>query len=80
MSKPIIDDEKNPEGVFLTSLTKREKEILKLIAQEYSTKKIGEVLFISPSTVETHRKNLIKKLKVKNSVGLALYAVKNNII
>ena len=80
MSNPVIDDEKNPEGDFFTSLTKREQEILKLIAQEYSTKKIAEILFISPSTVETHRKNLIKKLKVKNSVGLALYAVKNKII
>lgn len=80
MSKPIIDDEKNREGVFLTSLTKREREILKLIAQEYTTKKIAEALFISPSTVETHRKNLIQKLKVKNNVGLALYAVKNKII
>lgn len=80
MSKPIIEDEKNSEGVFLTSLTKREQETLKLIAQEYSTKKIAEALFISPSTVETHRKNLIKKLKVKNNIGLALYAVKNKII
>jgi DNA-binding NarL/FixJ family response regulator len=80
MSKPVVDDDENPDGLFITSLTKREHEILKLIAQQYSTNKIAEVLFISPSTVGTHRKNLIKKLKVKNSVGLALYAIKNKMI
>tara|TARA_R110002073_G_scaffold72537_1_gene177267 strand:- start:254521 stop:255180 length:660 start_codon:yes stop_codon:yes gene_type:complete len=70
----------NTEGVFINSLTKREREVLKLIALEYTTKKISEALFISPSTVDSHRKNLIRKLKVKNSIGLALYAVKNKII
>ncbi len=72
--------EENSEGMLINSLTKREYQILKLITQEYTTKKICETLFISVSTVETHRKNLLKKLKVKNSVGLALFALKNNII
>ncbi|MDX5586008.1 MAG: response regulator transcription factor [Aureibaculum sp.] len=72
--------EDNSEGMLLSSLTKREYQILKLIALEYTTKKICDTLFISVSTVETHRKNLLKKLKVKNSVGLALFALKNNII
>ncbi len=72
--------EENSEGMPINSLTKREYQILKLIALEYTTKKICETLFISVSTVETHRKNLLKKLKVKNSVGLALFALKNNII
>ncbi|WP_291113610.1 response regulator transcription factor [Flavobacterium sp. UBA6135] len=61
-------------------LTNREIEILKLISLEYSGKEIGEELFISPSTVETHRKNLIKKLNVKNTIGLVKYALKNNLI
>ena len=74
------DSEDNSEGMLMNSLTKREYQILKLIALEYTTKKICETLFISVSTVETHRKNLLKKLKVKNSVGLALFALKNNII
>ncbi|WP_321540717.1 response regulator transcription factor [Flavobacterium piscinae] len=48
-----------------TNLTDRELEILKLISLEYSGKEIGEELSISLNTVETHRKNLIKKLNVK---------------
>lgn len=61
-------------------LTDRELEILKLISQEYSGKEISEELFISSNTVETHRKNLIKKLNVKNTIGLVKYAIKNNLI
>lgn len=62
------------------ALTDRELEVLKLISQEYSGKEIGEELFISSNTVETHRKNLIKKLNVKNTIGLVKYAIKNNLI
>ncbi len=61
-------------------LTERELEILKLISLELSGKEIGEKLFISSHTVETHRKNLIKKLNVKNTIGLVKYAIKNNLI
>ena len=61
-------------------LTDRELEILKLISQEYSGKEISEELFISSNTVETHRKNLIKKLNVKNTIGLVKYAIKHNLI
>lgn len=51
-------------------LTRREKEVLQLIAKEYSTKEIAEALHISPFTVENHRKNLFQKLDVKNVAGL----------
>jgi len=61
-------------------LTERETEIIKLIAMEYSGKEIGEELSISSHTVETHRKNLIKKLEVKNTIGLVKFALKNNLI
>ena len=71
---------KPQDGTFFSSLTERETEVLKLIAQEYSTKEIGSQLFISVNTVETHRKNLIKKLNVRNAVGLALYAHKNQLV
>ena len=72
--------EKLNGSTFFSSLTNREKEILALISNEYSTKEIASSLFISVNTVETHRKNLIKKLKVKNVVGLALYAHKHQLI
>ncbi|MCY0978053.1 response regulator transcription factor [Chryseobacterium wangxinyae] len=60
-------------------LTRREMEILKLICDGYSSKDIGEKLFISINTVETHRKRILMKLNVKNSVGVVKYAMENNI-
>lgn len=75
------EDENNvKELTTKVSLTERELVIIKLIALEYSGKKISEKLFISTNTVETHRKNLLKKLKVKSSIGLVKYAIKNNLI
>jgi len=73
-------NEGSQDGVLISSLTKREIEVLKLVAQQYSTREIAEELIISESTVETHRKNLMKKVKVKNSVGLAIFALKNEVI
>ncbi|WP_299107315.1 response regulator transcription factor [uncultured Tenacibaculum sp.] len=61
-------------------LTDRELEVLKLIAKEKNSSEIAEALNISLKTVETYRRNLYKKLQVKNVVGLAMYAVKNNIV
>lgn len=61
-------------------LTDREIEVLKLIAKEKNSSEIAEALNISLKTVETYRRNLYKKLQVKNVVGLAMYAVKNNIV
>jgi two-component system response regulator NreC len=61
-------------------LSKREIEILKLICKEYSNADIAAKLFLSISTVETHRKNLIAKLGVNNTVGLVKFALKNKLI
>ena len=60
-------------------LTRRELEILRLICDGLSSKDIGEKLFISINTVETHRKRILMKLNVKNSVGVVKYAMENNI-
>ena len=56
-------------------LTKREKEIILLIAQERTTQEIAETLKLSVETVQTHRKNIMHKLKVRNVVGLVKYAL-----
>jgi DNA-binding NarL/FixJ family response regulator len=56
-------------------ITAREMEVLGCIAGEYTNKEIGGMLFISPRTVETHRRNLIQKLKVKNTAGLVKFYV-----
>lgn len=66
------------EMAALAKLTRRETEILRLIASNYSTKKIAEQLCISEETVLTHRKNLMAKLEIHNTAGLVSFALKNN--
>lgn len=61
-------------------LTERETEIIKLIAEGFSNKEIGNQLFISHRTVDTHRTNLMKKLDVGNIAGLISYAIRNGIV
>jgi DNA-binding NarL/FixJ family response regulator len=61
-------------------LTEREIEIIKLITNELSSQEIAEKLFIAPKTVETHRHNILKKLGLKNTVGLIKYALKNGLV
>lgn len=64
----------------IINLTSREKEIIKLIAMEYSNAKIGETLFISERTVETHRKNIFRKTKTKGVIGLIKFAIEQKLI
>ncbi|HMP98151.1 MAG TPA: response regulator transcription factor [Cyclobacteriaceae bacterium] len=61
-------------------LSEREREILKLIAKEYSNRQIAEELFISERTVETHRKNIFRKTGTSSLVGLIKFAYANNLI
>ena len=70
----------SPDHLTDKNISARELEILKLIALEYSTDEISEALFISANTVNTHRKNLIRKINVKSSIGLVTYAIKHNLI
>ena len=51
-------------------ISTREKEVLQLIAHEYTAKEIAARLFISTHTVDSHRKSLLEKLQVKNSAGM----------
>lgn len=62
------------------ALTDRELEIITLISLEFSGKEISDQLFISVNTVETHRKNIMKKLDAKNSISLVKYAIKHQLI
>ena len=64
----------------LSSLTKREREILKLIADGMSYKEIGNELFISVRTVETHKNNILQKLELKSTIDLVKFAIKNDLI
>ncbi|MFZ4398634.1 MAG: response regulator transcription factor [Bacteroidales bacterium] len=62
------------------TLTIREIEILKLAVIGLSNKEIADKLFISTKTVDSHKNNIMQKLKLKNTAELVLYAVKNKII
>ena len=61
-------------------LTKREKQVLQLIVDEYTTHEIANKLFISFCTVETHRLHLIQKLGVRNMAGLVREAISANLV
>ncbi len=78
VARMLVRDLQNPDEGRL--LTDREREILKLIAKEYSNKQIAEELFISERTVETHRKNIFRKTGTTSLVGLIKFAYANNLI
>lgn len=61
-------------------LTKREREVLNLISDGLTNNEIAEKLFISPLTVDSHRKNLITKLEVRNTASLIKKAIENKLI
>lgn len=65
---------------FEVPLTRREKEILTLIIEQYSNREIADKLSISIRTVESHKRNLLEKTGSKNMAGLALYAMRKNLI
>ena len=77
LNKPQISIKNTDKEIPLTN---REIEILKLIAQEYSNPEIAEELFISIRTVDTHRRNLIEKLGVKNTAGLVKFAIRKGLV
>jgi DNA-binding NarL/FixJ family response regulator len=67
----------NCDGV---SISERESEIIVLIAEGFSNKEIADKLFLSPHTVNTHRKNIMAKIGVNNTAGIVIYAVKEQLI
>jgi DNA-binding NarL/FixJ family response regulator len=66
--------------VLKVELTNRERDVLELVARGHTSKQIGERLFISRFTVDNHRKNLLKKLGLKDSKALIQYANDSGII
>jgi two-component system, NarL family, response regulator NreC len=81
---PPKDEERNtvtqPSLRVVELLSKREIEILNLVCQEYSSAEIGEKLFLSTGTVDTHRRNILVKLGVNNTVGLVKFAIQNGLL
>lgn len=79
----LIDSAKNLDksiNVHESGLTKRELEILKMIAREMTNDEIATALFISKRTVDTHRQNVLNKLNVKNTAGLIKAAYAFNLL
>ena len=79
----LIESAKNADKTITlqkTGLTKREMEILKMIALEMTNDEIAKSLFISKRTVDTHRQNLLNKLSVKNTAGLIKAAYEFNLL
>ena len=64
----------------IDKLTKRELQILKFIAEEYTNQEIADKLFLSPRTIDTHRRNLLIKIGAKNTAGLVKFAINNKVI
>ena len=61
-------------------LTKREIEVVRLLADENTTEEIAQKLFVSTHTVESHRKNILSKIQAKNVVGVIKFALKTGIL
>lgn len=62
------------------SLSEREVQIIKMIAEGLTNAQIAEALFLSNHTINTHRKNILSKLGIKNTAGIVMYAVKTNLV
>jgi two-component system response regulator NreC len=85
VAKKLIGDylrrmQSGAEPAGLGSLSEREREILRLIADGLSNQQIGEQLAISVSTVQTHRAHILDKLDLKTTAGLIKYAVQHGLV
>jgi len=65
---------------FKATISAREKEVLQLICQEYTTAEIAKAMFVSPRTVDGHRNSLLSKLGVRNTAGLVVFAMQNQLV
>ena len=83
MREESIDIENIENDEFIidnVDLSERELQIIGQIAEGYTNAQIAGVLYISQHTVNTHRKNIMKKLGVNNTAGIVMYAVKTNLV
>lgn len=86
VTKALVSDDKpnsfhqySKKSPLLQELTNREKEIIKYISQGLTNVQVGEKLFISPRTVDTHRTNIMKKLEIHNVASLIRFAFQNGL-
>ncbi|RUM35491.1 MAG: DNA-binding response regulator [Desulfobulbus sp.] len=70
-------EHRNPS---ILNLTPRERDVLNLVVKGHTSKEIADILCLSPRTIDHHRANLLKKFKMKNTVDLVKYVVKNSLL
>lgn len=85
VSRLVVEDyvstkKKSFREELYSSLSNREREVFQMIAEGHSTREISEILFISPSTVKTHRSNIMEKLKIENISQLVQFAIRIGIV
>ena len=80
LKKLVLKNNLIPSFNKNVELTERELEVLKLICEEKTAAEIGKEIFLSPRSVEGIRQRLIEKVGVRNTAGLVMFAVKNNIV
>jgi DNA-binding NarL/FixJ family response regulator len=80
ISRRVIQDyvsmkKKSPQEILYSKLSNREREVFQMIAEGRSTKEISDILCVSPSTIKTHRSNIMEKLKMNNTSQLIQFAI-----
>ncbi|MEM8909715.1 MAG: response regulator transcription factor, partial [Bacteroidota bacterium] len=80
--KSLVKSNTKSSGTKLSipKISRREKEVLQLIVEEFTTQEIADKLFISLKTVESHRSSLLAKLNARNTAGLVRIAIENNLL
>jgi len=74
LGKNLIKKEKKK------NLTKRETQVLKLLAESNTVKEVATILGLSHKTVDAHKTSLMRKIEVNNRVGLVIYAIRKKVI
>jgi DNA-binding NarL/FixJ family response regulator len=81
LSEGVLENQKKKTKTLIgPQISRREKQVLKLIVNEYTAKEISDELFISINTVDSHRKNLLMKLDARNTAGLVRMAIEYDLL
>jgi DNA-binding NarL/FixJ family response regulator len=85
ISRRVVDDyltlkKTSPREDLYAKLSNREREVFQMISEGHATKKIADILFVSTSTVKTHRANIMEKLQLDNISQLIQFAIRLGIV
>jgi two-component system, NarL family, response regulator DegU len=80
MVKGLIQNQKINPTFNRVNFSEREIEIIRLLCKEYTSKEIADEMYVSIRTVEGHKDRIMHKIGARNSIGIVMYAVKNNLI